>query len=126
MKLLLDSHIILWWLSSPAKLRKPALAALAAEETELYVSAASWWELAIKRSLGRLRFDMADILVKLARGRVNKLDVTFAHAERAANLPLHHSDPFDRMLAAQALCEQFVVVTRDKAFEGYGVPVLQG
>jgi PIN domain nuclease of toxin-antitoxin system len=124
-KVLLDSHIILWWLTNPAKLRKQALSVLVADETDLFVSAASWWELSIKRALGRLRFDAAGVLAKLAQGRVSKLDVTFDHAEHAAGLPAHHSDPFDRMLAAQALSEGLVLMTRDRAFELYGVATMQ-
>lgn len=124
MRVLLDSHVILWWLENPLKLRKNALSVLHDEESDLYVSAASWWELGIKRALGRLRFDTADMYRKLSQGRITRLDVTFAHAEKAANLPSFHADPFDRMLLAQALHEDLVLMTRDKAFERYGVPVL--
>ena len=121
MKVLLDSHVVLWWLTSSAKLRKSAFAILNSDEAELFVSAASWWELSIKRALGRLSFDATAVLVKLAQANVIKLDVTFVHAERAAGLPAHHSDPFDRMLAAQALSESCTLMTRDAALALYGV-----
>ena len=124
MKLLLDSHVVLWWLTNPAKLRKQAFDVLVADDSQLYVSAASWWELSIKRALGRLKFDTAAVLAKLDQASVSKLDVTFAHAEHAAALPAHHSDPFDRMLAAQALSESFRFMTRDRAFELYGIAIL--
>jgi PIN domain nuclease of toxin-antitoxin system len=124
LRVLLDSHVILWWLMTPSKLRKPAFSIIVADESELFVSAASWWELAIKRSLGRLRFDFDIVLGKLLQANVNKLDVTFAHAENSALLPPHHSDPFDRMLAAQAHCEGLVLMTRDKAFEPYSIATI--
>ncbi|HEY6577794.1 MAG TPA: type II toxin-antitoxin system VapC family toxin [Rhizomicrobium sp.] len=124
MRVLLDSHVILWWLTTPAKLRKAAFSVLLADDTEIFVSAASWWELAIKRALGRIRFDFDGILAKLLQANVVKLDVTFAHAENSAALPAHHSDPFDRMLAAQARCEGLVLMTRDKAFELYSVATI--
>lgn len=121
MRLLLDSHVILWWLTNPGKLRKPALELLFTDDAEIFVSSASWWELSVKRALGRLRFDARTVLAKLNAGSVAKLDVTFDHAERAASLPMHHSDPFDRMLAAQALSVGLTLVTRDKAFDAYRI-----
>ncbi len=125
MKLLLDSHVILWWLANPRALRAEALDKLELTENELFVSAASWWELGIKRALQRLRFDMDALAKFLDRGNAYRLSVTFAHAEMAANLPAHHSDPFDRMLAAQARAEDLVLMTRDKVFDLYEVPVIR-
>ncbi len=123
MKVLLDSHVILWWFGQPRELAQQALEALELPDNELYVSAASWWELAIKRALQRLRFDAAGVSEKLEQANARRLEITFAHAEFAAALPLHHSDPFDRMLAAQALSEGLVLMTRDKSFAPYNVPV---
>ena len=94
---------------------------LNADGSELFVSAASWWELSIKRALGRLRFDAGDVLAKLSQASVSHLDITFAHAERAAALPVLHGDPFDRMLVAQSVVEGLTVMTRDRALEGYGI-----
>ena len=123
MKLLLDSHVILWWLAKPGTLKKDALATLESSESELFVSAATWWELGIKRALKRLRFDTDALAKLLDRANATRLHISFAHAEDAANLPLHHADPFDRMLAAQTLAEGLVLMTRDRVFEAYNIPI---
>jgi PIN domain nuclease of toxin-antitoxin system len=122
---LLDSHVILWWVTAPSKIKSDAMKALIADDNELFASAASWWELAIKRAIGRLRFDADQVLLKLDEGEVNRLDVTFGDAEISAGLAKHHNDPFDRMLAAQALTNGLAVMTRDKSFDEYGVPVIR-
>ena len=123
MKLLLDSHVILWWLAKPGALKKDALEKLELSENELFVSAASWWELGIKRALQRLQFDIDALAGFLDRANATRLSVTFAHAQAAATLPPHHSDPFDRMLAAQTLEEGLVLMTRDQAFGPYRIPI---
>ena len=125
MKLLLDSHVILWWFANPEELNRKALLALEAVENELFVSAATWWELAIKGSLRRLHFDQAAISGLLDRANARRLPITFAHAESAAALPNHHANPFDRMLVAHALAEDLVLLTRDKELARYGVSILR-
>ena len=125
MKLLADTHVLLWWLASPNTLRTEALEALERTENEIFVSAASWWELAIKRALKRLHADTQALAKFLDRGRVQRLPITFEHAEVAANFPSHHADPFDRMLLAQAQVEGLVLMTRDKMFEQYQVPLFR-
>jgi PIN domain nuclease of toxin-antitoxin system len=125
LKVLLDSHVILWWLAKPGALKADALDALESTQNELFVSAATWWELGIKRALQRLRFDLDAMKKLLDRAEASRLPVTFDHAERAAALPPHHSDPFDRMLAAQATDEGLVLMTRDKAFEPYNIPIFR-
>lgn len=122
MKLLLDTHVFLWWRLGSPRVRGPARAAIAGADA-VFVSAASAWELAIKMSLGRLV--MRDSFAKLVNASdFEELPVTFRHAERVWRLPHHHPDPFDRMIIAQALTEQFTIVTHDRAFAAYDVPVL--
>lgn len=123
MRLLLDSHVVLWWLGNDPELGDPARAAIAAEESSVFVSAASAWELSIKKALGKL--DAPDDLEsQLAAHRFEPLPVAIAHAWTAGALPRHHDDPFDRMLVAQATTEELTIVTRDPRISRYGVPTL--
>jgi len=124
LKLLLDSHIIIWWLAGSRRLGEKARKHMMSPAAELYVSAASWWELSIKRSHGRLDFDMAGARNILQRNSITTVPVTLDHADSIATLPNHHSDPFDRMLVAQASVENLVLLTRDKKLEQYGPVVL--
>lgn len=123
MRLLLDTHVVLWWLAADAGLAAPVRAAIADPANEVAVSAASVWEVAIKAALGKLRAPHG-LLDELERHRFSQLPVTGEHALRAGALPRHHDDPFDRMLVAQAEIEDMCVVTRDPAFAAYGVPLL--
>jgi PIN domain nuclease of toxin-antitoxin system len=123
--MLLDSHVILWWLSGSGRLHASALAVLEAPESDLFVSAASWWELGIKKALGRIEFDASAVTAKLDEAHVRRIPVTFEHAEAAAALPPYHSDPFDRMLIAQASLEQLVLATRNEAFSSYAISLLK-
>lgn len=124
MRLLLDSHIMVWWFAGSKRLGKQALRIINSSEAELYVSAASWWELSIKKALGRLDFDLAAARQILARNEIKALAVTLDHADTAALLPAHHGDPFDRMLVAQAKVEDLSLLTRDRHLENYGEVVL--
>lgn len=123
MKLLLDTHALLWWVTDAAALSRRARAAIAAPDNECLVSAASAWELAIKVSLGRLEVEGAlsrFLSEQLAVNRFRALPVELAHAVRVASLPFHHRDPFDRLLVAQALEEGAAVVSADKVLSRYG------
>lgn len=124
MRLLLDTHIFLWWAEGSPKLGKRAWSLIQNSENGLCISAASWWEIAIKQALGRLRFDLAAHRGAFVSRGVATMDVTFVHAEVAASLPLHHGDPFDRMLVAQADVEGMKLLTRDKNLRKYGDVVL--
>lgn len=124
MKLLLDSHAYLWWLADDPRLTPTARAAIADPANLVLVSAATVWEIEIKRSLGRLDAGEHDLVAEIEANRFSELSVTARHAEAAARLPRHHEDPFDRMLVAQSRLEGLVCVTRDPAFQAYGVPSL--
>lgn len=122
MRCLLDTHVLLWWLAGDP-LSAEATRAIADPASELFVSAASLWEMSIKAGLGRLEMpeDLADVL---ADQSIDVLDVTGRHSFAVRHLPAHHRDPFDRMLVAQAIVERLTIVTRDDAISRYGVPII--
>jgi len=124
MILLLDAHALLWWLRDEPSLEGAARAAVADPANEVLVSAATVWELEIKRALGKLRAPQ-DLLAVLESEEFDCLPVLGDDAVRAAQLPMHHGDPFDRMILAQALRVDAVIVSRDRAFDPYDVPVLR-
>jgi PIN domain nuclease of toxin-antitoxin system len=122
MRLLLDTHVVLWALADPDELRDTTRGMLALGSNEVFVSAASVWEVAIKRALGHLSIDGSLVDSVTATG-FHLLSIATEHAERAGSLPMLHRDPFDRMLVAQAQVEGLTIVTRDAAIERYEVPV---
>lgn len=121
--LLLDTHTLLWGLGDVDRLSPSAREVLSAGEMPAYVSAASVWEIAIKRASGKLQAP-DDLLARIAAARFDELMVDFRHATVAGALPPHHGDPFDRMIVAQAQCQGLTVVTSDKQIAAYDVPVL--
>lgn len=123
MQLLLDTHALLWWLSKDSTLRPEAEAAIRDGSSIVAVSAASAWEISIKRAIGRLE-SPTDLKTQLASHRFTPLPITIPHALRAGELPPLHTDPFDRMLVAQAELEGLTVVTRDENIPRYGVQTL--
>ena len=123
MKLLLDTHTLLWWLDDPALLTAPARAAIANSENLVLVSAAVAWEISIKRALGKLECP-DDLESAMADNGFQALPVSIRHALVAGGLPPHHSDPFDRMLVAQAQTDGLTLVTRDTALQAYGAAML--
>jgi PIN domain nuclease of toxin-antitoxin system len=120
--LLLDTHVFLWWRLNSRKLRRPARDAIASADI-VFVSAASVWEIAIKRALGRIMIDES-LVAMIEESEFTPLSMTVGHAERVAALPPHHADPFDRMLVAQALVERAKIVSHDQWLEPYGVPII--
>lgn len=122
MRLLLDSHVFLWWRSAPERLSSGALDAIK-DALDCYVSVVSIWELSIKRGLGKLSFD-GSLGDGVAASGFDPLAVSFRHAEEAGGLPFHHRDPFDRMLVSQARIEGLTLVTQDRALKAYEVPIL--
>jgi len=122
LKLLLDTHAILWWIRDDRRLGREARLAIARADV-VWVSAASGWEVAIKSAKGHLRLD-EPLSVTIAADDFTELPLTVRHGEELARLPIHHRDPHDRALIAQARVEGATIVTHDRAFEPYGVPVI--
>ena len=122
MKLLLDTHVVLWWVRDDPRLKPAARKAIATADI-VWVSAATAWEIAIKVSCRRLLVS-EPVHVTVAADDFMELPISLAHAETAATLPLHHADPFDRLLVAQARAEGATIVTHDRALEPYGASIL--
>ncbi|WP_419917835.1 type II toxin-antitoxin system VapC family toxin [Candidatus Poriferisocius sp.] len=121
MNLLLDTHVLLWWVQG-ATISDQAQAAIANPNNIAYVSAASIWEISIKRARGKLRVDEA--IFDMEKEKFEPLSITHAHAQKAGSLPDFHRDPFDRMLIAQALTHELLLVTRDPRMELYSTQIL--
>jgi PIN domain nuclease of toxin-antitoxin system len=120
--LLLDTHVVLWWLLDDGAL-SDELKAMLDHEPDVYVSPATIWEVAIKQAIGKLATP-ADLPEQIRDSGFRELPIVAAHAIAAARLPPHHRDPFDRMLVAQAQVEEFTLVTRDAEIRRYDVPIL--
>ncbi len=126
--ILLDTHVWLWMNGAVKRLSEPAREILTEGKQELYLSAASTWEIAIKHAAGRLELPQPPeryIPSTLAENEVKPLAIHQAHTWRAAALPLHHRDPFDRMLIAQAQAEGLRLMTADSKLGRYDVPILR-
>jgi PIN domain nuclease of toxin-antitoxin system len=122
--LLLDTHLVLWWMAGEAsRMSKKALAALGSDGIEPIVSAVTIWEAAIKRGLGKLE-SPDDLLPQLRGAGIELLPITARHADLVASLPLHHRDPFDRLLVAQATLEGLALVSDDAVLRRYDVEVV--
>ncbi len=123
MRVLLDTHALLWWLADDAQLDRRAVDAIA-EADVVAVSAVSAWEISIKQALGKLS-GPADLASELRGNGFTELPVTVDHALAAGALPPHHSDPFDRMLVAQAGLAGLTLITRDPRLSAYGIAILR-
>ena len=122
MRLLLDTHVVLWWMEDSAEL-SDEVKALLDTEPSVHVSAVSPWEIAVKQSLGKL--DGPDDLAERVRdSQFTPLPITAGHGVRAGRLPVRHRDPFDRLLVAQAQIEGMTLVTRDKWIPQYDVRLM--
>lgn len=122
MNLLLDTHVVLWWRGDVGRIGRDARRAIASADV-VFVSVASAWEIAIKSAIGKVRLPES-FTVGVERSGFARLPITFEHADAVATLPHHHRDPFDRMLAAQALAERLRFVTADPTFARYGLDVV--
>lgn len=119
MRMLLDTATFLWALASPGRLSRAAMSALAGGKADREISSISISEIAIKQALGKLTFRRPDVLQGVSDLRLSVLPFTAEHACYLFDLPLHHSDPFDRQIISQALAENIPVVTSDRAFRLY-------
>jgi PIN domain nuclease of toxin-antitoxin system len=122
-RVLIDTHIFLWWDRQLRSLSRPLRAAIADEANDIFLSAASIWEIAIKRAIGKLSFGRS-IVDAVSELGFEILPVSGSHAEHAEGLPRHHNDPFDRLIIAQAYLEGMVVGTQDRLMQPYGVATL--
>lgn len=123
-RVLLDTHAFIWWMANDRKLSVAANRAIGDPEGEVFVSAATVWEITTKHRLGKLQIDpqiAADVEGAIKRQNFLGLPVTLRHAQTAGALPGPHSDPFDRMLIAQALREELTMISNETPFDAYGV-----
>jgi PIN domain nuclease of toxin-antitoxin system len=123
LRLLIDSNAFIWMVAQPAELSANAREALANPDNERVLSLIAIWEIAIKLSLRKLVLP-GDLMTAVEGMAAVTLPVQLAHIARVQHLPFHHRDPFDRMMIAQALEENLTIVTRDRAFRAYGVPLI--
>jgi PIN domain nuclease of toxin-antitoxin system len=126
-KLLLDTHVFIWWFNEPEKLSKKVLAACEDNTNELTLSVASIWEMQVKMQLGKLRLthSIKDLIsTHRATYDLRILPIDLGHVLALDDLPVHHRDPFDRILIAQASVEKQVIVTKDQIFKEYPVELL--
>jgi PIN domain nuclease of toxin-antitoxin system len=119
MKLLIDTHILLWWLTDDAKLSESARQCILNPDNEVFVSHASLWEIQIKAMAGKLTANLKDIIQQLPETNFLQLPIQTSHLLALGKLPLHHQDPFDRMLIAQAMCEPMHLLTHDIQLSHY-------
>jgi PIN domain nuclease of toxin-antitoxin system len=112
MKLLLDTHILIWWLGDDSKLSSPEIALIANPDNLVFVSAATCWEITVKKMIGKLDAP-DDLSAALAANDFIELPITVQHTQSLYQLPPHHNDPFDRIMIAQAISEKLTFMTRD-------------
>jgi PIN domain nuclease of toxin-antitoxin system len=122
--LLLDTHILLWWLADDARLPARARRQIAEEARTVFVSVVSLWEVAVKIGKGKLRADLKAIHAQAESSDFTHLPIEPAHVLTLSRLPGHHADPFDRMLIAQAMFERLSLLTCDTALQPYGEMVI--
>lgn len=122
MRVLLDTHVLLWALGAPSRL--PAAARRLIDDSEVFVSAASIWEISIKSSIGKLTADPQEVLAALEPAGFLSLPIVGEHAAQVSRLPPVHRDPFDRLLVAQAITEPMRLLTDDAVLGGYGDVVM--
>jgi PIN domain nuclease of toxin-antitoxin system len=125
MNLLLDTHVFLWTVDDDPQLSPAARTAITDGNNLVFVSAATAWEIAIKKAIGKLDLPQGDYLNELTVHRFTALDITTQHALAVEHLPHHHKDPFDRLLIAQAQIENLVLVTADARIKQYPIQIIE-
>lgn len=123
-RLLLDTHVFLWWVEDSPQLSTAARELMQQLENECFLSVASSWEMAVKASIGKLKLALPIkeyVPQHLAANQFQELPISFRHAARVESLAFHHRDPFDRLLAAQALEEELILISADGIFDRYSV-----
>jgi PIN domain nuclease of toxin-antitoxin system len=123
-RILLDTHIFVWWLANDRKLPKAADALILDPDNEIHVSAASIWEIAIKQALGQIQVAPSLLVASIPDSGFCELPVTARHAIETGTLPPHHRDPFDRLLVAQSRAEPMYLLSHDRQLAVYGDTVL--
>ena len=124
MRLLLDTHAFIWYTTDTSRLTTTGRSLIDSGENDILLSTASVWEMAIKHSIGRLTFSMPFmefIKQQIAVNRIDILEITFDHIEVVASLPLHHRDPFDRLIIAQSMAQQIPILSVDAIFDAYAI-----
>ncbi len=127
MRILIDTHVWLWWISTPNRLSNDSVALLNDPRLTIYLSVVSVWEVVIKHARGRLHLPsppLEFVPSRMARDRMMGLGVDLPQVLQVARLPLHHDDPFDRLLIAQAQVERLPIMTADRAFAAYDVELI--
>ncbi len=123
-KVLLDTHTFIWWIENAPQLSANAIKLIEDVKNECYLSLASSWEMAIKASIGKLKFSLPlhdYIPHHMTENNFTQLNISFRHVSKVESLPWHHRDPFDRLLAVQAIEEKMVMVSADKIFDEYEI-----
>jgi PIN domain nuclease of toxin-antitoxin system len=127
LKVILDTHAFLWWIADSDRLSRRAREILGESGNTLFLSAASAWEIVLKQQIGKLKLPQPAgkyIPSQLAMNRIDTLPISLSHTLRLADLPLHHRDPFDRILIAQSIVERMPIVTADPLFAHYSAKTL--
>ncbi len=124
MKIIIDTHILLWWVVNDRRLSQKARRLIENPKNNIIVSATSIWEIAIKQTLGRIKIDLKELEEAITANAFESLPVKLHHAVEVSELPPHHNDPFDRMLVAQCLVETAYLLTHDEHLHKYGKAVM--
>lgn len=120
MKLLLDTHILIWWLTEDKKLSQTEIDIITDSDNIIFISAATAWEIAVKKMIGKLEAP-DDLTAALTANNFFELPITIKHSQKLYQLPLHHHDPFDRIMVAQAIAEDLIFMTRDIKIKLYEI-----